>query len=492
MIIPRPTKIEFLEETDGFSVNTLNPEKAIVEETLDETLPCEGYTLKLLKEGAHISYKDNAGRAHALATLEQMLKSGIDSFAPIFIEDSPRIAMRKYMMDVGRYFFPVEEILKQIDYLSLYKFNYLHLHLTEDQGWRVEIKALPKLTEIGSIRRRTLMRLKKHQGFYTQEELKKIVDYAHSKGIKVIPEIDMPGHFQSALASYPELGCFGRKVKVAENFGIKFDVACLGKPTTLKYVKIIIDELSTIFTDGYFHIGGDEAPSQRWELCPDCKKKYAELGCKNYAEYQAHFMNEVGCYLLSKGITPIMWNESNPTGLIDKRIIWECWNIDFDNESFIKEIETGRKIIVSKSEPYYLDLPYGINSLKRVYDYEPNVFTENFIGASTSLWTELIPNVKVARKKAFPRLLAVAERLWAEEKDYNDFITRVRHHECSVLKSFNVKRTPCYKLNPNPIIKLFSKLWWTRRVLYWAGLYNVITNAILKKSIQKTKPKQNY
>lgn len=485
MIIPRPNKIEYLENEEGYVVSTLNPKEAIVEEVVDESLKEEGYTLKLVGDGARITYRDSAGKAHALATLEQMLNSGMDYLAPLVIEDSPRIPMRKYMMDVGRYFFSVEEIFKQIDYLALYKFNYLHLHLSEDQGWRVEIKALPKLAQIGSVRYRTLFRLKKHKGFYTQDELKAIVAYAHEKGIKVIPEIDMPGHFQSALASYPELGCFGRKVKVAENFGVKFDVACLSKKTTLEYVKIIIDELSEIFTDGYFHIGGDEVPSQRWELCDDCKKKYEELGCKNYSEFQAHFMNEVGRYILSKGITPIMWNESNPTGIIDKEIIWECWDIDYKSEAFLKEIVGGRKIINAKTEPYYLDLPYGINSLRRVYDYEPKMFEENFVGASTALWTELIPNVKVARKKAFPRLLAVGERLWSEEKDYSDFERRVKIHENHILKKFGVRNTPNYKTNPNPLITLLSKLWWTRRVLYWAGLPNLITNAKLERKYRR-------
>ena len=481
MLIPKPNKIEYLEGVDGYLIKTSDPTKAIAEERVDEALEEEAYTIKLLSDGAHLSYRDNLGRARAMSTLEQILNSGVDCVQAMCIEDAPRIQMRKYMMDVGRYFFPVEEILKQIDYLALYKFNYLHLHLTEDQGWRVEIKKLPKLTEIGSLRYRTLMRLKKHKGFYTQEDLKRIVDHAHEKGIKVIPEIDMPGHFQSALASYPELGCLGRRVKVAENFGIKFDVACPAKPTTLKYVKIIIDELSEIFTDGYFHIGGDEVPSHRWELCPDCKRRYEELGCKNYSEYQAHFMNEVAEYILSKGITPIMWNESNPTGLIDKRVVWECWDIDYKSEAFIKEINAGRKIINSKTEPYYLDLPYGINSLKRVYDYEPAIFDDNLIGASTSLWTELIPNVRVARKKAFPRLLAVAERLWSEEKDYADFTKRLNHHEYTILKKFNVRPTPEYKRNPGGFIKILSKLWWTRRMLYWAGLPNLITNAKLER-----------
>lgn len=481
MIIPKPNKIEYLEDVDGYLIGTLDPTNVIAEERVDESLKEEEYTLRLLSDGAHVSYRDCMGKSHAMATLEQILHSGVDYLQAMYIEDAPRIPMRKYMMDVGRYFFPVEEILKQIDYLALYKFNYLHLHLSEDQGWRVEIKKLPKLTEIGSLRYRTLMRLKKHQGFYTQEDLRTIVAYAHEKGIKVIPEIDMPGHFQSAIASYPELGCLGRKVRVAENFGVKFDVACLAKPTTMEYVRIIIDELSEIFTDGYFHIGGDEVPSHRWELCPDCKKRYEELRCKNYSEFQAHFMNEVAEYILSKGITPIMWNESNPTGLVDKRIVWECWDVDFNSEAFLKEIEGGRKIINSKTEPYYLDLPYGINNLKSVYNYEPKIFEGNLIGVSTSLWTELIPNVKVARKKAFPRLLAIAERLWSEKKDYTDFINRLNHHEYTILKKFNVKRTPEYKRNPNAFIKLLSKLWWTRRMLYWAGLPNLITNAKLER-----------
>lgn len=484
MIIPKPNKIEYL-NGEPLLLLARNAEKIVASEKVSLDLKEEGYTLLVDSNGAHLTYRDEVARVRAISTLEQLIKCSNGTIMSVRIEDAPKIAMRKYMMDVSRYFFSVEEILKQIDYLALYKFNYLHLHLTDDQGWRVEIKKLPKLTEIGSVRYRTLMRLKKHAGFYTQEDLKKIVSYAHHKGIKVIPEIDMPGHFQSALASYPELGCFHRKVKVAENFGIKFDVACLAKSTTMEYVKIIIDELSEIFTDGYFHIGGDEVPSTRWELCKDCQKKFDELGLNNYAEYQAHFMNEVSSYILDKGITPIMWNESEPTGLIDKRVIWECWDIDFKSQSFLNEIANGRKIIHTKTEPYYLDLPYSINSLKDVYEYEPKVFEDNLVGVSTCLWTELVPSVKVARKKTFPRLIAGAERFWSEDKNYDDFCIRLSAHYKNLLGEFGVKRAPNYKVNPKGVVKLLSRLWWARRMLYWAGLPNLISNAIIAKKYRR-------
>ena len=179
-----------------------------------------------------------------------------------------------------------------------------------------------------------------------------------------------------------------------------------------------------------------------------------------------------------------MWNESDPTGIIDERIVWECWDIDYNSEKFQKEIARGRKIINAKTEPYYLDLPYGINNLKRVYDYEPLVFEENLIGVETCLWGELLPNVKTARKKAFPRLLAVAERLWSNEKDYPSFEQELIQHN-KILETFGVKPTPKWLYNPTGIVKLFSKLWWARRVLYWAGLPNIITNAKIKRKYGK-------
>lgn len=480
MIIPRPQKINLLNEK-GYSIDSIfDIEDLACNEIQDTTLPNEGYILAIKENMVELKYKDHIAKERAKASLTQLVKTCGQEIPAMIIEDAPKIQMRAYMLDVARYFFSVEEVLKQIDYLALYKFNTLHLHLNDDQGWRVEIKAFPKLTEIGSIRRRTLFRLKEHKGYYTQDDLRKIVDYAHSKGIRVIPEIDVPGHFQSAIASYPEFGCFNRNVRVAENFGVKFDVACIGKENTVDAIKTIIKELMGIFTDEYFHIGGDEVPSQRWELCPHCKQKYLALGCKNYNEFQAHFMNELGAFIINNGKTPIMWNESNPTGIIDERIVWECWDIDYNNEKFQKEIARGRKIINAKTEPYYLDLPYGINNLKRVYDYEPLVFEENLIGVETCLWGELLPNVKTARKKTFPRLLAVAERLWSNEKDYFSFEQELIQHN-KILETFGVKPTPKWLYNPTGIVKIFSKLWWARRVLYWAGLPNIITNAKIKK-----------
>ena len=479
MIIPKPNKIEYLDEPSYLLKKGTNPLESIRTYTFDGALKSEEYTLKVTSSGAEITYGDNLGLERAKATLTALATLGKGEIKAVKIEDSPRIPMRVYMMDVGRYFFSKEEIFKQIDYIALYKFNYLHLHLTEDQGWRVEIKKYPKLTEIGSRRYRTHVRLKEHKGYYTQEELKEIVAYAHSKGIKVIPEIDVPGHFQSALASYPELGCFGRKVKVAENFGIKFDVACIGKENTVNFIKDVITELAEIFTDEYFHVGGDEVPSERWKLCPDCKKKYESLGCKNYAEYQAHFTNELAEHVISLGKTPIAWNESDPTGLVDERVVWCAWDIDYDNPKFKAELERGRKVINAKTEPYYLDLPYGINSLERVYDYEADVLGENLLGAELCLWTELVPDVKTARKKAFPRLLAGAERLWSVDKDYSDFERRLGE-QGEILRDFDVKPTPKWKYNPGAVVTFFSKLWWARRQLYWAGLENIITNAIVK------------
>ena len=483
MIIPKPQRIIKLDQAPYVVKAGDNAQAVLKEAILDTTLSQESYLLTIGVDGAKISYGSEVSKAYAIKSLEQLLSTCDGTIDAMQVEDEPSINYRGYMLDVSRYFFTVEEVFEQIDFMAEYKFNALHLHLTDDQGWRVEIKSHPKLAEIGSVRYRTLFKLRKHTGYYTQEDLKRIVDYAHSRNIIVIPEVDLPGHFQSAVAAYPELGCYGDGVKVAENFGVKYEVACIGKESTVSLIKDVLKELAEIFTDEYFHIGGDEVPSHRWSHCPHCKAKYEALGCKNWVEYQAHFMNELASYLKSLGKKVIMWNETEITGLIDKDVIWQYWQGGLKEEDLVKEVNNGRKVIVSCCEPYYLDLPYSINGLKRVYEHKPcfdGMNRNNFIGAETCMWSELVPNVKVLKRRAFPRLLAVAEGIWNGSGSYDDFIDALKTHR-AVLARYGVKNTPKCKYEPKGLIKLALNLWWARRVLYWGGLQNVITNAKIER-----------
>lgn len=293
----------------------------------------------------------------------------------------------------------------------------------------------------------------------------------------VIPEIDMPGHFSSAIAAYPEISCLERNIKVSESFGIKFDIACCAKRSTTQFIHDILDELCTLFPDMYFHIGGDEVPSLRWQNCPDCQAKKESLGLKTWAEYQAVFMNEIADYLKLKGKIPIMWNESEPTGLINSNVVWQFWN--GKSKNMAQETNLGRKIINSQSVPFYLDLPHSINSIKKIIDTPivgNEVIKNNVIGVEFPLWSELIPNQKQAEKMTFPRLIVCAQKAWntksiSYEQFQNDYSSYKR-----VLRKLNIAPMKDRRAFPKGIYWLCDRVWWERRQLYWSGLYNLIDN----------------
>lgn len=427
------------------------------------------------------------GIYRSIQTIKQLLSQ------PMFectIEDEPQNNFRSFMLDVGRYFYPVEDVKKIIDYISLLKFNYFHFHLTEDQGWRFESKKYPKLTEIGSHRAHTNFNLIPEGGFYTQEELRDIVDYCHKKFIKVIPEIDIPGHTMSALACYPELSCFDRKLRVSTHWGIKFDIMCAGKDFTYKFCHDIIDELCEIFTDEYIHIGGDEALKTRWELCDNCKAKMLEIGAKNMEELQIYFANEMAEYAKSKGKKVIMWNvkcEEDSNIKLDEEIILQFWGRK--NDKFDDIVKSGRKVITSNSSGYYIDLPYGYIKLDDSYNTQGITNIEDasmLYGYETCLWTEYVKNLKKAKFNTFPRIFAISEIFWSGEanRDYKKFMQKLQFGRDYIAK-FDVKMPKKNVYNPNPIRKFFSKLWFEKRQLTWQGLTLTFDNLLVKSKVKK-------
>lgn len=231
----------------------------------------EAYRIEVSEQEICISSAGEAGLFYALQTLKQILLTNGCKIPSLSINDAPLYHYRGFMLDVGRYFYPVEEVKHFLDLMAVHKLNIFHWHLTEDQGWRVEIKKYPRLTEFGSKRSHTNFGFRPHSGFYTQEDIREVVAYAHSKYIKVIPEIDMPGHMQSAIACYPELSCFNRSLPVATHWGVKHDILCAGKESTYQFIFDVLDELIPLFPDGYFHLGGDEVVKMRWQLCPHCQ-----------------------------------------------------------------------------------------------------------------------------------------------------------------------------------------------------------------------------
>lgn len=479
------TKTDYEISGDGYQIDF---------SVLQENRNAEWYKISATQQKMSVFAVNEQGIYRAVQTIKQLLSQQMFSFN---IEDEPENNFRAFMLDVGRYYYPIEDVKRIVEYIALYKFNYFHIHLTEDQGWRFESKRYPKLTEIGSKRSHTNFGFKKEEGYYTQEQLKDLVDFCHKRFIKVIPEIDIPGHTMSALACYPELSCFDRKLKVATHWGVKFDIMCVGKDFTYKFCKDIIDELCEIFTDEYIHIGGDEAPKKRWLLCDDCNNKMHGLGLDNMEQLQIYFANYIGDYIKSKGKQTIMWYnkfDENDKVVPDKDIIIQFWGRNSDKE-FCEVVKNGRKVITSNSSAYYIDLPYGYINLDESYNTQGVTGVQNtndLFGYETCLWTEYVKNLKKAKFNMFPRLFAISEIFWSGEKNrnYQEFLQKIPFNQTFIAK-FEVKLPSKRVYNPNKIRGLFSRLWFEKRQLVWQGLYLNVDNFILKCKIKRSKKTAN-
>ncbi len=436
----------------------------------------EGYTIKCADRRVFINAKTEAGLFYGLQTLRQMLVQKEGKLPYTEISDYPRFSYRGYMLDCGRYFYPVEDVKRVIDFMAMHKLNTFHWHLTEDQGWRVEIKKYPLLTEKGSKRAGTNFSKKAHGGFYTQEDIKEIVKYCYDRFIKVIPEFDIPGHTVSAISCYPELSCGYRKLNVATHWGVKHDILCAGRDTTYEFVHDVLDELMELFPDKIIHLGGDEAVKMRWKLCPDCQAKMKELGISDEDELQMHFMTDISDYLKSHGYSSMMWNYDlqGDTKALTPDIMWTvCGSA---NDIVKNELDRGRKLVNTNAYPYYFDFPYGWNTLKMVCE-DKGGLTDNdadTLGIEAQMWTEYVPNMKRLEFLTFPRLGAMAENAWAVA-DYPSFATFV--HKAAdyyhYLDCYNIGYASMKKACPSFLYKHISSLWFNRRVFHWEGLHNI-------------------
>lgn len=443
----------------GYNISV--SDKGDITLTLDAALDVndEGYTLDVTSEGVTVKAKTPQGLFYGMQSFMQLLPAEIESAekasgiawqAPaVSIKDEPRFGYRGVMLDVCRHFIPVEDIKKQIDVMSLFKINRLHWHLTEDQGWRIEIKKYPKLTEIGSKRKCTIKDWETKEldsipvsGYYTQEEAKEIVRYAAERYITVIPEIDMPGHMLAALASYPELGCTGGPYEVATTFGVFRNVLCGGNEKTLQFAKDVINEIMDIFPSPYIHIGGDECPKYHWKTCAKCQKKIRELGLKASKEHtkenqlQAWFMGEVEKEIHKRGREMMAWDEilaGNPA----KSTIVMAWTTP---EARLKSIESGYRTIACPISNLYFSNPKynklkGLSSIERVYSFEPvpeeatSEQKKNLFGAQACIWTEWTKDSVKMEWQMMPRIAALAEIQWTEpaNKNIQDFLKRLKH-----------------------------------------------------------------
>ena len=448
----------------------------------------ESYILTVTSSGIEIIGRDEAGVFYGVQSLKQLLFQGELTLPEITIKDKPRFSYRGFMLDCGRYFFTVEAVKVFLEMMALHKLNTFHWHLSEDQGFRAQVLEKLLLTEIGSYRSHTNFNSRKHEGYYTVDDMKEIVEYAHRLCIKVIPEIDTPGHTVAMIAAYPELSCFDRKLPVATHWGIKHDVLCIGKESTFEFMEAVFDELLETFTDGVFHIGGDEVPTTRWEICPHCQQRMKDEGLKEVGELHTYYLDRIASCLKNKGVKVVMWNDTVKDYMVSKDVVWQFWEGDMSTEDIAGEINSGRQFIMSDISAYYLDLPYAHISLKDTYNFEPlydGIKEENkhlVKGLEACLWAEFVPTMKKAGYCTYPRLGAFCETAWSakENKSYDRFTEKLPAYY-SILEGYGIDTATPAQANPGAIRRLGNLIWWERRKLYWQGLHNLIDNAMVKR-----------
>jgi len=420
----------------------------------------EGYVLKITPEIIDIKAKSAVGMFYAVQTIRQLLPVEVEngkiikglvlSVPACEIKDEPGFVYRGMHLDVGRHLFPVAYIKRYIDMMALHKMNTFHWHLTEDQGWRIEIKKYPRLTKIGGFRKETLVGSgnekpqvfdgKPYGGFYTQEEVKDIVAYAKSKFITIIPEIEMPGHSSAALAAYPEFSCTGGPIEVATKWGVFPDVYCAGKEATFNFLEDILSEVIDLFPGKYIHIGGDECPKDRWEKCQDCQNRIKKEGLKDEKELQSYFTSRIEKFLISKNRKLIGWDEILEGGLAPEATVMSWRGID----GGIEAAKQKHDVIMSPYNDVYLYIyqcepkgqplaASGYLPLEKVYSFNPlpdklNKEEQKYIlGLEGCLWSEFVNSPELLEYMVYPRMFAIAETGWtpASGKDFKGFLSRL-------------------------------------------------------------------
>ena len=437
----------------------------------DKSLPKEGYTLAVTPQQISIKAADYNGALYALQTLRQLLPNEVESselvkrdwlVPAVTITDAPQYQCRGLMLDVSRHFFPKEYILKTLDRMAMLKLNTFHFHLVDNEGWRIEIKKYPKLTEVGAWRVDQEDKLwdertpnpdnafanpatapKKYGGFYTQEDIKEIVAYATARGITVIPEIEMPAHAMSAIAAYPELSCHKRPIGVPSGAVWPItDIYCAGQEETFDFIEEVLTEVLALFPSQYIHVGGDEATHTEWERCPKCQLRMKEHQLKNVHQLQSYFIKRIDDFLTSKGRTLVGWDEIMDGGLAKNAVVMNWRGIEVGK----KALAQGNPIVLT-SDCYidnYQGLPDyepqangGYLPLKKLYNYnlekealaDASVEKNKVLGTQANLWAEHIGSTEHSEYMLFPRLLALAEISWTNDelKDWDSFMTRTQH-----------------------------------------------------------------
>jgi len=428
-----------------------NEAAAITLQLVSDTLGDEGYRLSVGKGGITARAEKANGLFYAIQSIYQLLpvemSAGSDIAIPfVEIMDRPRFGWRGLMLDVGRYFYSVDYIKKYIDYLAMHKMNVFHWHLTEDHGWRIEIKKYPRLTEVSAWRPSTnfqrgpYINPNPHGGFYTQADIKEVVAYAQARYVTVVPEIELPGHALSALVAYPQLSCTGGPFKIPEQWGIQKDIYCAGKEEVFTFLEDVLSEVAELFPSEIIHIGGDEAPKDRWKECPHCQRRIKEEGLKDEHELQSYFITRIEKFLNSKGKRIIGWDEILEGGLAPNAAVMSWRGI----KGGIEAARMHHPVVMTPTSHMYLDYfqgePYlepsaigGFLPLRKVYSFEPvpeelvGKERDFILGIQGNIWCEYIHSPEKADYMTYPRGAAVAEIAWSapERKDWVDFTRRL-------------------------------------------------------------------
>ncbi len=455
----------WLDPSMGFSLKAAHSAEAtenVIALRIDPSLARlgpEGYSLVIARDRVTIRAAAPAGVFYGVESLRQLLPPtnysatahpGVLWEIPCAtIEDTPRFGWRGAMMDTVRHFMPKDFVLKFIDVMAMHKLNSFHWHLTDDQGWRIEIKQYPKLTEIGAWRKQTRVGHEgpnagfdgiPHGGFYTQQDVRDVVEYARRRFVTIVPEMEMPGHAQAAIAAYPELGNTGEKIDVSQVWGVSKNIYNT-EDSTIHFLQNVLDEVLALFPSKFIHIGGDEAPKDQWNASPAAQARIKALGLKDAHELQSYFVRQMDAYLASKGRRLIGWDEILEGGLAPGATVMS-WQ---GTKGGIAAAQAGHDVVMSPTDYAYFDYyqarptnaePLAIGGflpLEKVYGSEPVPAAldaeqaKHVLGAQANIWTEYIPTPEHFEYMAFPRLLAMAEIVWTpkEDKDLADFLARL-------------------------------------------------------------------
>ena len=448
----------YIKEATGYAPKVVTDKSAKpINLSIDKSISNpEGYRLTVTPEGIELAGASEAGVFYGIQTLRKSIPAvaeGMNIELPaVTINDYPRFAYRGMHLDVSRHFFPVDSIKKYIDILALHNMNTFHWHLTDDQGWRIEIKKYPELTTIGSKRKETVIGHntgeydgKPYEGFYTQDEIRDVIAYAKERFITIIPEIDLPGHQQAALAAYPDLGCTGGPYEVWTQWGISDDVICAGNEKSMQFLEDVLAEVIDLFPSEYIHIGGDECPKVRWKTCPKCQARIKAEGIKadkkhSAEEYlQSSVISQMEKFVESKGRHIIGWDEILEGGLAPNATVMSWRGVD----GGIEAAKQHHNVIMTPNTNLYLPdkhfpepenepMAIGYLPLERVYSLEPTAgipdeYKKYVIGVQANLWTEYIPTFSQVEYMVMPRMAALAEVQWTDpsKKEYESFLPRL-------------------------------------------------------------------